>query len=157
MPGLPGSIIGSFEDIGKNIVSETAKIPKDIAGKALESLGATSNTQSNNPQPQKSQEQAQRPKDSWDDIGSQKNPSVKKIIAREALSALAARRKPQEPGVYEQNQKEREEKKIEQQKATAQASASALPVFRGKRPAGDLYGLKAKRQSSEIGKNIKSE
>jgi hypothetical protein len=157
MPGLPNTIIGSFEDIGKSIVSETAKIPKDIAGKALESLGTVSKTQPTTPQPVASAEQENRPKDSWDDIDTQKNTSVKKTIAREALSALAARRKPQEQSVWERLQKEQEQKKMEQQKAANTAAAQVLPNIRGKRPAGDLYGLKAKRQGSEIGKNVKSE
>ena len=157
MPGLPNTIIGSFEDIGKNIVSETAKVPKDIAGKALESLGATPKGQPVQSQPEPTPEQAQRPKDSWDDIDSQKNTSVKKTIAREALSALAARRKPREQSVWERLQKEQEQRRMEKEKATAQAAASVLPVIKGKRPVGDLYGLKAKRQGSEIGKNVKSE
>jgi len=157
MPGLPNTIIGSFEDIGKSIVSETAKIPKDIAGKALESLGTTSKTQPTQAQPEPTPEQVNRPKDSWDDILTQQNTSVKKTIAREALAALAARRKPQEESVWERLQKEQQQKKMEQQKAAHTAAASVLPNIKGKRPAGDLYGLKAKRQGSEIGTNVKSE
>jgi hypothetical protein len=157
MPGLPNSIIDSFEEIGKSIVSETAKIPKDIAGKALESLGGTSKSQPVQPQPEPTAEQANRPKDSWDDIGTQQNMSVKKTIAREALAALAARRKPQDESVWERLQKEQEQKKMEQNKRDAEQRAQALPATKGKRPVGDLYGLKAKRQGSEIGKNVKSE
>jgi hypothetical protein len=157
MPGLPNTIIGSFEDIGKSIVTETAKIPKDIAGKALESLGASSKGQPTNPQPEPTKDQETKPKDSWDDIDGQKDTRVKKTIAREALAALAARRKPQEPSVWERLQKEDEQKKMEQRKATAAASMTTLPVIKGKRPVGDLYGIKAKRQGSEIGKNVKSE
>jgi hypothetical protein len=157
MPGLPNSIIDSFEDIGKSIVSETAKVPKDIAGKALESLGTTSKSQPVQSQQEPTPEQANRPKDSWDDIALQQNTSVKKTIAREALAALAARRKPQEQSVWERIQKEQDEKKMEKQKATAAAAATTLPVIKGKRPAGDLYGLRAKRQGSEVGKNVKSE
>ena len=40
--GIASQIIGSFEDIGEKVVSEVAKVPADIAGKALESLGASS-------------------------------------------------------------------------------------------------------------------
>jgi len=157
MPGLPNSIIGSFEDIGKSVVSETAKVPKDIAGIALESLGATSKGQPLQSQQEPTSQKEERLKDSWDDIDTQKNTTIKKTIAREALSALAARRKPQEQSVWERIQKEEEQKKMEKQKATVAATSSVLPVIKGKRPAGDLYGLKAKRQGSEIGKNVKSE
>ena len=37
-------VICSFEDIGKNVVSETAKVPEDIAGKIIESLTGGSAT-----------------------------------------------------------------------------------------------------------------
>lgn len=157
MPGLPNSIIGSFEDIGKSIITESAKVPKDIAGKALESLGATSKSQPVQTTPEPTPDQSQRPKDSWDEISDQKNISIKKSVAREALAALAARRKPQNESVWERIQKEQEEKKLEQNKRAEAIAATALPVIKGKRPAGDLFGLKAKRQGSEIGKNVKSE
>jgi hypothetical protein len=157
MAGLPNTIIGSFEDIGKNIVSESAKVPKDIAEKALESLGTTSKGQSVQPRTEPTQEQMNRPKDSWDDIDTQKNISVKKTIAREALMALASRRKPQEQSVWARLQQEQEQKKLEQNERAAAIASSTLPIIKGKRPVGDLYGLRAKRQGSEIGKNVKSE
>ena len=37
--GIGSGIIGSFESIGKDIATEAAKVPVDVAGSALESLG----------------------------------------------------------------------------------------------------------------------
>ena len=56
MAGVAKQIIGSFEDIGKDIVREAAQVPKDVIGKAIESLGTStqkSQKSSTVPTPQK--------------------------------------------------------------------------------------------------------
>jgi hypothetical protein len=154
-------IIGSFEDIGKSVIEEAAKVPVDITGKALESLGVKSGK---NPQNQKtitslvsgSSDQSKN-KDGWDKIDNQKDQHAKQVIARQALLALSDRGKSKEPSVWERLQKEAEQKK-EQEKIQATATAmSSVPQTGSKRARGDLYGLKAKKSSAEIGKNVKSD
>lgn len=132
----PGSMIGAFTDelgeLGKQIVKETVSVPKDIAGKALESLGASTG--------QKSQKQ-----------------TVATTDAREALAQLAGGKpKQKEPTVWEKIQAEAEQKK-EQGKQQQQAAAQTLPVVKSKRPRGDLYGMKAKKAGSEVGKNVRQD
>ena len=150
--GQPGTIIGAFTDelgdLGKNIVREAIAVPKDIAGKALESLGAASG--------QKQQHQtgtaADAPKK---ESGEQK---IKASIAREALAQIAGvKPKQKEPSVWEKIQAEAEQKKELSKQQQQQAAAQALPVAKSKRPRGDLYGLKAKKASGEVGKNVRQD
>ena len=68
MVGVVKQIIGSFEEIGKDVVREVAKAPTDIAGKALESLGTSSGQKGQTPAPlptgeSKSEEKADDGKD----------------------------------------------------------------------------------------------
>ncbi|MBI3956173.1 hypothetical protein HY339_02860 [Candidatus Gottesmanbacteria bacterium] len=133
----PGSMIGAFTDelgeLGKQIVRETVKVPKDIAGKALESLGASSG--------QKSQQQTGSVTD-----------------ARAALAQLAGiKPKQKEPSVWEKIQAEAREKKELSKQQQQQAATQQLPVVKSKRPRGDLYGLKAKKASGEVGKNVRQD
>jgi len=46
-----GQIGESFEQIGKDVVRETVQAPKDIVGKAMESLGAGGGKKSQKAQP----------------------------------------------------------------------------------------------------------
>lgn len=148
----PGTIIGAFTDelgdLGKQIVRETIKVPKDIAGKALESLGTSSG--------QKQQQQAASTTDA-----SKKEPDDQKIkasIARAALSQIAGiKPKQKEPSVWEKIQAEAEQKKELGKQQQQQAAAQQLPVVKSKRPRGDLYGLKAKKASGEVGKNVRQD
>lgn len=133
----PGTILGAFTDelgdLGKNIVREAVSVPKDIAGKALESLGASTG--------QKSQKQ-----------------TVAATDARETLAQLAGGKpKQKEPSVWEKIQAEAEQKKELGKHQQQQAAAQTLPVVKSKRPRGDLYGLKAKKAGSEVGKNVRQD
>lgn len=148
----PGTIIGAFTDelgdLGKQIVRETVKVPKDIAGKALESLGASSG-----------QKQKQQTPPSVDtakkELSEQK---IKASVAREALAQLAgAKPKQKEPSVWEKIQAEAEQKKELSKQQQQAVAAQQLPQMKAKRPRGDLYGLKAKRASGEVGKNVRQD
>ena len=154
-------IIGSFEDIGKGVVSEAVKIPVDIAGKALESLGASSG-QKQQGQPTgnsgNSEESRNLQKGPWETFDEIPDRDVKKKMARNALQALLARlaQKPKEPSVWERIQQEAEQKKqVAQQQQ--QAAVSQLPQASSKRPRGDLYGVTAKKLGSEVGKNVRQD
>lgn len=133
----PGTITGALTDelgdLGKSIVREAVAVPKDIAGKALESLGTPT---SQKPQQQKPTTAAS---------------------ARAALAALAGPPKPKEPSVWERMQAEAEQKKEMRKHQRAQAAEQALPVVKPKRARGDLYGIKAKKFSGEVGKNIRQD
>src|SRR3989338_8772328 len=95
---IPGQIISELGQIAKDVGRQTAKIPGDIAGKALESLGASS---------KKSGATA------WDQIGVEKDQKVRRAIARKALEDLigGAAAKPREPSIWERLQMEQEQKK----------------------------------------------
>lgn len=159
MAGFSKQIIGSFENIGADILKQTAQVPKDIVGKALESLGtATSKSQNNQSvaQPQISSENA-GPKDHWDKIDNVDNRDVKRIVARAALEALTKRNKTSEPSVWEKLQKEDLDKKEMEKQQAAIAAKNELPKMSAKRKRGDLYGMQAKKNSGEIGKNVKTD
>ncbi len=148
----PGSMIGAFTDelgdLGKNIVREAVAVPKDITGKALESLGVSSG------QKQKTQT-ASTPDASKKESSNQK---VNASIARAALAEIAGvTPKKKEPSVWEKIQAEAEQKKEITKQQQQQAAAQALPLVKSKRPRGDLYGMKAKKNTAEVGKNVRQD
>ncbi|MEK7119901.1 MAG: hypothetical protein AAB457_04005 [Patescibacteria group bacterium] len=147
--GVAKQIIGSFEDIGKDIIREAASVPKDIAGKALESLGTSSG------------QKTQKPVTNgpWEQFDALPDKDIKKKMARNALQALLARlaSKPKEPTVWEKIQQETEQKKQLQQQQQVQANASQLTKTASKRPRGDLYGVGVKKLGSEVGKNVRQD
>lgn len=158
--GVAKQIIGSFEDIGKDIVREAASVPKDIVGKALESLGSSSGQKTQKPvnsgNPRDSRNLENGP---WEQFDALPDKDVKKKMARNALQALLARLagKPKERTVWEKMQQEVEQKKQMQQQQQAQVNASQLFKTASKRPRGDLYGMKAKKAGSEVGKNVRQD
>lgn len=138
-------IIGSFEDIGKDIARETAKVPADVVGKALESLGTSSQKgQKGTPVPSKKPEETKQPE--------------KPLPPRQWLAELAgSAKKHKEPTVQEKLEKEKQEKnkKEAQQVGVAQKMAPLAPVpTKPKR--GDLYGIKQKRTATE-NKNVRQD
>lgn len=142
--GIPQQIIGSFEDIGKDVIKQTVQVPKDIVGKALESLG-TSTTQTH------SQKLVKPVK------GEKQEEKVQKATARAALEQLAGKPKQKEPSVWEKIQMEVEQRKQQQQQQAQQQASQQLPKGKGKRPRGDLYGLKAKKASAEMSRNVRQD
>lgn len=158
MPGIPGQIIGELGELGKKVGGEAAKVPTDIAGKALESLGVTSGKkQQTNPlvKPQGENAPAEE-KGAWEKIDTETDEKIKRAIAREALAQLARRAQTKEPSVWErrqQEEKEKEENKVKQAAEAVQMAPIAVP--KGKRR-GDFYGLGAK-QSSEKSRNVRQD
>jgi hypothetical protein len=145
MAGVAKQIIGSFEDIGKDIARETVHVPADIAGKALESLGTGSQKgQQGNPVHQVKAETAQPPE--------------KKLPPREWLAELAGKGNIQkEPTVVERLEKEKQERNEIESKQAAVAQKMAPIVTGSSKPKrGNLYGIKQK-SSSEMSKNVRQD
>lgn len=127
--GVTRQIIGSFEDIGEKVFKEVVKAPKDIAGKALESLGTSSGKQ------QKSNPQ--------DEV-------IKKATARAALEELSGMKpKPKEPSVREKLEMEEKQKKEMLAKKEADTKRMQLPQTGSKQQRGDWYGLRARQTAAE--------
>lgn len=148
----PGTMLGAFTDelgdLGKNIVREAVAVPKDVVGTALESLGVSGG--------QKQKQQTTATADvTKKEPGEQK---IKASIARAALAELAGiKPKQKEPSVWEKIQAEAEQKKELGKQQQQQAAAQTLPAVKSKRPRGDLYGMKAKKAGSEVGKNVRQD
>jgi len=155
MAGIAKHIIGSLGDIGSEIMKEAVIVPKDMVGTALESLG-TPKGQKGNTTPKVPTEKPSGEIQAFGafDAG---DAQTKKTVARAALQALAAPPQKKEPTMYEKQQKELEEKKKMEQKQAIEAQQKNLPKMSAKRKRGDLYGMKAKKAGSEIGKNVKAE
>ncbi len=157
----PGSILGQiteeFEQIGKQVVQEVVKVPKDVAGKALESLGASSGKKSNTSATSNVQTQGSGEKTPLQQLSEAKEQQTKKAIARNALEQIAGvKPKQKEPTVWEKIQMEAEQKKELAAKQAKQAQAQALPQVTSKRKRGDLYGTQAKKTSAE-NKNVRQD
>jgi hypothetical protein len=158
MPKVASQIIGSFENIGKDVIREATKLPKDIVGSALESLSPAT------PKGQKQQtvltgtsEKIGNTNDQWDSIDKVGDTKIKQAVAREALTALLSRKAKKEPSIWDRIQSD-EKQKIEREKQQAALTAkSSLPVITGKRPKGDLYGMKAKKNSAEMSRNVRQD
>ena len=155
--GVVKHIIGSFGDIGGEIVKETVNVPKDIAGKALESLGATTTQQKKGNQKQ-TKTTSGRSFQTLDEVSKKPDEEGKKATARAALQELVGQGKPEKkPSVWEQKQKEEEQKKKIEEEEKKKHEKQMLPKISTKKKRGDLYGIQAKQEGSEIGKNVKAE
>ena len=161
MPNIPGQIISELGEIGKQVGREVAKVPKDIAGQALESLGSSSGKkqgQQAQTTPQKPTGEAPAPQGPWQSIDAEKDKKTKEAIARAALEDLTRPKQQQkEPSVWEKIQMEEQKKKEMAAKQAASQQATAIPMSKSKRPRGDLYGIKAKKAGSEVGKNVRQD
>lgn len=152
--GISRQIIGSFEDIGKDIVQETAQVPKDIAGAALESLGASSGKKTTNSTQQQTS-QTTKQQGPLAQMEQTNDEAIKKSIARAALAQLAGPKNEAEPSIWDQKlREEAQAKQMEEQKK--KAALGALPVIKGKAKRGNLYGVKQKA-SSEMSKNVRQD
>jgi len=150
-------VIGSFGDIGAEIVKEAAKVPGDITGKALESMGTPSGkTQQGANQPvQRTPSEGEKVLDT---VMKTTDEQGKRAISRKALEELVGYGKPKkEPGDWEKKQQELSEKKKAEETRRKQQEQQALPNISSKRRRGNLYGLAAKKAGSEISKNVKAE
>lgn len=146
--GMLGTILDSFEQIGQDVARETIQAPKDIVGKALESVGVSSGNK-------KPAQQAAQIGPDGSPLPSEQSPNgpseaVKRAIARSALEEISGKRTGQkEESVWERMKKEEEQKKeMEKQRKEAEKKAS-LPQVSSKRKRGDLYGKQAKKTQME--------
>lgn len=148
---MPGQIISELGQIAKDVGKQTVQIPKDIAGKALESLGASSTKTPGGTVKVQSNSPDMEPKTAWDKIGVEKDQKIKQSIARKALEELVSGviQKKKEPSIWERLQMEQEQKKNMLKQQSAPGGMTPLPQVSSKRPAGDLYGAKAKQTAAE--------
>ncbi len=158
----PGSILGqigeSIEQIGKDVAQEAVQAPKDIAGKALESLGVSSGGKKNPKQQSQNTPQIPGQEEGIQAPASGQSEEVKSAIARKALEEISGKTSQQkEPTVWEKLQEEEKQKKEAEKKQKAEAQKQALPKSGGKRPRGDLYGMKAKKSSTEMSRNVRQD
>lgn len=157
MKSIPKQILGSFEDIGKDVVKQGGSVPKDILGKALEAIGSSSGSQSA-AVVAKPSELLERPNTPIRELSGAPTEQAKKIIARRALEYLASAPTREQPlSVWERQQKEIEErnKRIHLQQKAQQEQV--LQYIVPKKSRGDLYGKNAKRGAVEKGKNIRQD
>lgn len=151
---IPKRIIESFEDIGEVIIQEVKQLPKDIAGKALESLGTASTKK-----PSASQQQARRiPQDGASaEIEKTKEEQIKKAIARAALEEIAGvTPQKKEPTVFEKAQIEIDQKKELAKKQMVAAQMAQLPKMSQKKRRGNLFGIQEK-SSLEKSRNVRQD
>lgn len=144
MKGVAKQIIGSFEDIGKDVARETAKIPADVFGKTLESMGTGSQkSQQGNPVKHAKPETAVPPE--------------KPASPRQWLEELAGKNILREPTVQERLEKQKREKNEKESKQAIAAQKMAPIVTGSSKPKrGNLYGIKQK-SSSEMSKNVRQD
>jgi len=124
-------------------------VPKDIAGKALESLG-TGSKKTQGTATQTPTEGGAKSTSAWNQIDRETDKKIKRQMARRALEDLlgGAGRKQKEPSIWERLQMENDQKKKEDTTQKA-AAAQQLQMPTSKRPRGDLYGAKAKQTATE--------
>ncbi len=151
--GIPGQIISELGELGKKVGTEAVKVPKDIAGKAMESLGSGGSNKMGaamaKPVGGESKSDSM-----WEKILGEKDKKIKRAIARKALEDLI--NKPtdrREPSIWERLQMEQEQKKNQM---AQQQGAAPLAMPSSKRARGDLYGAKAKKTSTE-NKNVRQD
>ncbi len=149
-------MLGSFEDIGKDVVKQTVQAPVDIAGKVLESL--TGGSVKGQKQVQSGAEDA-GVKNLDGALGAMEQTDdmkVKKAIARAALEQLAGHSEQKPPSVFEEKKKEEQEKKQAEQEQAKKAALAEVPKMSSKKRRGDLYGIKGK-SSTEMSKNVRQD
>ena len=159
MANVAKQIIGSFEDIGKDVVREAVKVPKDIAGKALESLGTSGKKgQQGNPVYTGQADAGKQPGGALGQLDQTPDTRARQQVAREALAQIAGNPKKQkEPTVQEKLEREKQEKKEKEAKQASSAQKMApLNQVSTKAKRGNLYGIKQKA-SSEMSKNVRQD
>ncbi len=151
---IPGQIIGELGEIGKKVGGEVAKIPKDIAGKAMESLGSGGSNKMGANMTVTPSSEGKTSDSMWDKIGLEKDKKIKRSIARKALEDLVSKStQKREPSIWERLQMEQEQKKAQM---AQQKGATPLTMPTSKRARGDLYGAKAKKTATE-NKNVRQD
>jgi len=153
--GIPKQIIGSFEDLGKEIVKETVKAPVDIVGAMIEG-GNTGKSGGKNSKPTQKPKVLNPDKDSsLGQLETSNDTAVKKQIARAALEQLSQKTR-KEPTIWDEKQKEETEKeKVEKERK--ELESKQLPNMSQKQKRGNLYGVKQKQSPTEKMVNVKTD
>jgi len=132
MANVAKQIIGSFEDIGKDVARETAKLPFEMLGMGKKSKSQTS---PNSQQPLPAEASAK--------------------VGREWLAELAGKNKQHEPTVQERFEREKQEKQEKEvKKNMVEQKMAPLPKLTTKAKRGNLFGS---QQSSEKSKNSRAD
>lgn len=148
-------ILGSFEQIGEQVKEEITKLPGDLLGQALESVGIHTGGKKQGQQSSNAS-QTQDPTSALHQIDNQKDEKIKREIARKALEELTASTRPKELSVWDKLQQEEEQKKQAAEERKKMSQSVALPSSGQRKVPGIKSAVKAK-QSSEIGKNAKQD
>ena len=155
-----GSIIGQITEelgeLGKQVVTETAKVPGDVAGTLLESFGSSSSPKGR--QVPTAQSSVSKTPDAgpWNTIDTLKDRKEKSQFARSALSQFSQEPQQRKPSVWEQIQMENQQKK-DYEKEQKELQSKALPTLTYKKPPGNLYGIGVKQSPTERGKNARND
>lgn len=149
-------IVGSFEDIGKDVVHQAVQAPVDIAGKVLESLTGGSAKGQKQPMQSGGESQAKKPDGALGAMEETNDMKVKKAIARAALEQLAGHTEQKPTSIFEEKQKEEQQKKQAEATQAKKAAFSEMPKMSSKKRRGDLYGIKGK-SSTEMSKNVRQD
>ena len=158
MTGVTRQIIGSFEDIGKDVLRQASNVPKDVLGKALESLGTSSGKkQQGQTHLQLGQEAASKPNTPLDEVAAAKDRKTKQAIARAALQYLAKKPEEREPSIRERLEKEKQQKELMEKKQKEEAEKMKLVEPKSHPRRGNLPGLTRKQTGSETQKNVRAD
>lgn len=156
--GVTRQIIGSFEDIGKDVLKQTGSVPKDVLGKALESLGTSSaKTQQGQTNVQPGQENGQKPNTPVDEFEQAKDRKTKQAIARAALQYLAKKPEEREMSVRERLEKEKQQKEMLEKKQKEEAEKMKLVEVRSHPKRGDWRNVAKKQAGSETSRNVRQD
>jgi len=159
-PTKPSPIIGSFEDIGSDVIRETKQVATDVGGKILESLTGAGSSAKGKPTgqfgPGEGGGMSKKQDGALGAMEETKDMDVKRAIARAALQQLAGGDVKEEPSVWEEKQREEKEQQAARKNLAQKQALSELPVIKTKKRRGDLYGIKGK-SSSEMSKNVRQD
>lgn len=161
--GIGKGIGEQLGQLGKQIVTDIAKVPAKITGLDTggtdetvgQGTGGKKSTGFTQQKPPPKSAETQR----IEEIVRQDEAEKQKKLAQ-ARRLLQQFIEPQQKSVptlqekLEMEEMERKKKEIEEEKKKAQKQ---LPVVVGKRPRGDLFGMKAKKFGGEVGKNVKAQ
>ncbi len=154
MTNIIGGFTDELGDLAKSIGSEVAKLPGDMVGSALESMGMkgmkAGTTRAVQPQPGQP-ESAMAKMDKMTDVR-QKQAHARFVLAEMAGNIDlygSARAQKREPSIRERLEAEEQQKKDmeKEQKMYAQASALNQPSSKAKR--GDPYAAKRSQRKAE--------
>lgn len=151
-------LLGSFEDIGRDVAHEVIKAPTDIGEKVLESLVGGSSTKGQK-QVTPSGESVRKGQKQDGALGAMEETSdikVKKAIARAALEQLAGHTEQKPLSVFEEKQREEQEIKKQEKEQQKKTAFAEVPKIATKKRRGDLYGIKGK-SSTEMSKNVRQD